>query len=302
MEREENQTGISRRDATKMIMTGSAAGILGLNGGVLSGSSSAGSQIGTETTLLNKFKAKLKAGKPVFGPFIETIDPAFIEVSGYAGFDFVIIDMEHGPAGLSQVQNLISAALLTNIIPIVRTFNATETAIHQPLDLGALGVQIPQVSSSKTVKDCVRAARFFPEGERGLCRFVRAANYSALPRDEYFKKANESLVIIQLEGKEVLEDLDNILKVEGVDIFFIGPYDLSQSLGVPGQVSHPKVIETINGIVKRALSLGIVVGTFADTLQAASMWRKAGIQYISYSHDVGIYTDACSKLVKDLNN
>jgi 4-hydroxy-2-oxoheptanedioate aldolase len=301
MKDEKNKEGISRRDAAKMMMAGSAAGLFGLNSGILSGAPGEGNQESAQITLLNKFKAKLKAGKPVYGPFIETIDPAFIEVSGYSGFDFVIIDMEHGPAGLSQVQNLISAAVLTNVIPIVRTSNATDTAIHQPLDLGALGVQIPQVSTSQMVKDCVKSARFFPEGERGLCRFVRAAEYSALPRDEYFKKANEGLVIIQLEGKEVLDDLDNILKVEGVDIFFIGPYDLSQSLGVPGQVTHPKVIETINGIVKRALSLGVVVGSFADTLQAAAMWKKAGIQYISYSHDVGIYTDACSRLLKDLN-
>lgn len=302
MTSEHKKNGIGRRDAAKMMLVGSAAGLFGLNNGILSDSSGEGSQTSIGATLLNKFKAKLKAGKAVYGPFIETIDPAFIEVSGYAGFDFVIIDMEHGPASLSQVQNLISAALLTNIIPIVRTSNATDTAIHQPLDLGALGVQIPQVSTSQAVKDCVKSARFFPEGERGLCRFVRAANYSALPRDEYFRKANEGLVIIQLEGKEVLDDLDNILKVEGVDIFFIGPYDLSQSLGVPGQVTHPKVIETINGIVKRALSLGVVVGSFADTLQAVGMWKKAGIQYISYSHDVGIYTDSCSRLVKELNS
>lgn len=302
MKIEENIDGISRRDAAKRIMTGSAAGLFGLNSGILPGSSDMQSQESIQSTLLNNFKAKLKAGKFVYGPFIETVDPAFIEVSGYSGFDFVIIDAEHGPAGLSQVQNLISAAILTNIIPIVRTGNASDTAIHQPLDLGALGVQIPQVSTAQMVKDCVKSARFYPDGERGLCRFVRAANYSSLARDVYFKKANEGLVIIQLEGKDVLDDLDNILKVEGVDIFFIGPYDLSQSLGVPGQVTHPKVIETINGIVKRALSLGVVVGTFADTLEAAAMWKKAGIQYISYSHDVGIYTDACSRLVKDLNS
>jgi 4-hydroxy-2-oxoheptanedioate aldolase len=302
MTNENNNTGISRRDAAKMMMAGSAAGLLGLKSEILNGATDEGSQTSIEATLLSKFKAKLKAGKPVFGPFIETIDPAFIEVTGHAGFDFVIIDMEHGPAGLSQVQNLISAALLTNIVPIVRTFNATETAIHQPLDLGSLGVEIPQVSSAKMVKDCVQAAKFFPMGERGLCRYVRAANYGGLPGTEYVKKANENLVIIQLEGKEILDDLDNILKVEGVDIFFIGPYDLSQSLGVPGQVTHPMVLETIDRIVKQALSLGKVVGSFADTLQAASMWRKLGIQYISYSHDVGIYTGACSKLLKDLNS
>jgi 4-hydroxy-2-oxoheptanedioate aldolase len=150
-------------------------------------------------------------------------------------------------------------------------------------------------------EDCVKAARFFPMGERGVCRFVRAANYSSLPREEYFRKANDILIIIQIEGKDAILDLDNILKVKGIDIVFIGPYDLSQSLGVPGQVSHPKVIEAMNDIVKRARALGIVVGTFTDTPQLADLWKKAGVQYISYSVDVGIFTNACSQLVKDLN-
>ena len=283
MKNEENRTGLSRRDASKLILAGSAAGIMGCKSDAESGPAVTADQQNTEKTLLARFREKLKAGKPVYGPFIETIDPAFIEISGYAGFDFVIIDMEHGPASLSQVQNLISAAVLTNVIPIIRTFNASDTAIHQPLDLGALGVQIPQVSNSEAVRNCVRSARFYPDGERGLCRFVRAANYSSLQRDEYFKKANESLLIIQLEGKEVLDDLDNILKVEGVDIFFIGPYDLSQSLGVPGQVTHPKVVETVNSIVKRALELGVVVGSFADTLEAAAMEKDRNSIYLIFT-------------------
>lgn len=252
--------------------------------------------------ILNNFKNKLKEGKHVIGPFMKTLDPAFVEVAGYSGFDFVILDMEHGPAGFPELQNLIRAALLTNIIPIVRTSDSTEISIAKPLDLGALGVQIPQVTSSKMAKDCIKAARFFPNGERGVCRFVRAANYSSLPREEYFSKANEILIIIQLEGKEAIQDIDNILKVEGIDIIFIGPYDLSQSLGVPGQISHPMVLESMNNIVKRARSLGIVVGTFTDTPQSAEVWKKAGVQYISYSVDVGIFTLACNQLVKELKN
>ena len=250
--------------------------------------------------ILNTFKKRLNERKPVYGLFMKSTDPAFIEVAGYSGFDFVILDMEHGPASFSELQNLIRAALLANIIPIVRTSDSTEVSIAKPLDLGALGVQIPQVTSRKMAEACIKAARFFPKGERGVCRFVRAANYSSLPREDYFRKANEILIIIQLEGKEAILDIDNILKVEGIDIIFIGPYDLSQSLGVPGQVSHPLVIEAMNDIVKRACSLGIVVGTFTDTLQSAEMWKKAGVQYISYSVDVGIFTSACSQLVKEL--
>jgi len=251
--------------------------------------------------LLNKFKNKLKDGKPVFGPFMKSIDPAFIEIAGYSGFDFVILDMEHGPAGFPELQNLIRAAVLSNIVPIVRTSDSSEVSIAKPLDLGALGVQIPQVSSSAMAKDCLKAARFFPEGNRGVCRFVRAAEYSSMPRDDYFKRANEILVIIQLEGKEAILDIENILKVEGIDIIFIGPYDLSQSLGLPGQVSHPLVIEAMNNIVKRAREMGKIVGTFTDTPQAAEIWKKAGVQYISYSVDVGIFTTACSQLVTNLS-
>ena len=110
------------------------------------------------------------------------------------------------------------------------------------------------------------------------------------------------MIIIQLEGKEAILDIDNILKIEGIDIIFIGPYDLSQSLGVPGQVDHPLVIEAMNDIVQRARALGIIVGTFTDTPQLADMWKKAGIQYISYSVDVGIFTNACSQLVKELTS
>jgi 4-hydroxy-2-oxoheptanedioate aldolase len=252
--------------------------------------------------MLTRFKNRLKEGKNVFGPFMKSTDPAFVEVAGYSGFDFVILDMEHGPATFSELQNLIRAALLANIIPIVRTADSTEISISKSLDLGAFGVQIPQVTSGIAAGACVKAARFFPLGERGVCRFVRAANYSSLPREDYFKSANEVLVIIQLEGKEAILDIENILKVEGIDIIFIGPYDLSQSLGVPGQISHPIVIEAMNDIVKKARSQGIVVGTFTDTLQSAQLWIKAGVQYISYSVDVGIFTNSCSQLVKELNS
>lgn len=101
--------------------------------------------------------------------------------------------------------------------------------------------------------------------------------------------------------KEAILDIENILKVEGIDIIFIGPYDLSQSLELPGQISHPLVIEAMNNIVKRAREMGKIVGTFTDTPQAAEMWKKAGVQYISYSVDVGIFTTACSQLVTNLN-
>jgi 4-hydroxy-2-oxoheptanedioate aldolase len=250
--------------------------------------------------MLNIFKDKLKKGEAVYGPFMKTGDAAFVECAGHAGFDFAILDMEHGPVDFFNLQNLIRGAEAAGILPVVRTYDSSETAISKALDLGAKGVQIPQVQSAEEAREVVKAAKYFPKGERGVCRFVRAANYSSTPRNEYFERANEALVILQVEGRQVLNRLDEILGVEGLDILFIGPYDLSQSLGVPGQVSHPAVIEAIGKIVEQAKKAGVVTGVFCDTFEAASLWRKTGIQYLSYSVDVGIFTEACKNIVNQL--
>ncbi|MDR2512373.1 MAG: hypothetical protein LBD01_01015 [Puniceicoccales bacterium] len=252
--------------------------------------------------ILDNFKNKLSRGDAVYGPFMKSLDGSFVECTGHAGFDFAILDMEHGPASFSETQELIRAAILANLLPIVRTHDASESAISKALDLGAGGVQVPQIQSADEAHAVVRAARYFPQGERGVCRFVRAANYSSTPRNEYFAKANRALVIPQVEGKKGLEALDEILSVEGLDILFIGPYDLSQSLGVPGDVSNPVVINAIKDITERAKKRGVVTGVFADTIEAAARWKNAGIQYLSYSVDVGIYTEACKNILLSIKN
>lgn len=251
---------------------------------------------------LNKFKNRLQTGQPVYGPFMKTGDAAFVECAAHAGFDFAILDMEHGPVDFFHLQDLIRGAEAAGILPIVRTSDSSETAISKALDLGAKGVQIPQVQSAEEAKEVIKAAKYFPKGRRGVCRFVRAADYSSTPRNQYFEQANEALVILQVEGKQVLNHLDGILSVEGLDILFIGPYDLSQSLGVPGQVSHPAVVEAIRKIAQQAKQAGVVTGVFCDTFEAAALWRNAGIQYLSYSVDVGIFTDACAHIVKQLKS
>ena len=252
------------------------------------------------TDIIQAFKQKLAQGNAVYGPFMKTLDASFVEITGHAGFDFAILDMEHGPAGFADMQNLIRSATLGGLASFVRTSDSSETAISRALDLGASGVQVPQIQSADEARAVIRAAKFFPKGERGVCRFVRAANYSSTPRNEYFTQANEALVILQIEGQKGLDALDDILNVKDFDILFIGPYDLSQSLGVPGDITHAKVVDAIRNITERARKTGIVTGVFADTVEAAKRWKNAGIQYISYSTDVGIYTDACKNILQNL--
>lgn len=246
--------------------------------------------------ILENFRKKIAEG-PVFGPFCKTGDPAFIEAAGYAGFDFCILDTEHSPVSFESMQNNIRAAEVAGMLPVIRTQDFSEYAIGHALDIGALGVEIPQITCAEDAIEAISHAKFYPEGERGVCRFVRAANYSAMERSEYFKNANKALVILQLEGQKAIDNLDAILAVEGIDIIFIGPYDLSQSLGVPGQTTHPSVIAKMKEIASRCAELGITVGTFVDTPENCAMWRDAGVKYLSYSVDVGIFYEACKNIV-----
>lgn len=244
------------------------------------------------------FKERMDGKGYVLGPFMKTCDPAFVESAGYSGFDFAILDMEHGPASIESMQNLIRGAQVSGILPIIRVPDISETSIGKALDIGASGVQVPQIQNAHQAEQAIKAAKFYPEGERGVCRFVRAARYSAMDRYEYFKTANEALVILQLEGLQALENIDEILKVPGIDILFIGPYDLSQSLGIPGQISNPVLIEKMEYIVGKAKSRNIHIGTFIDRMEHTKRWKNAGVKYLSYSVDVGIFHEACREIVQ----
>lgn len=241
--------------------------------------------------ILKKFRDKLINGQFVYGIFNKTGDPMFIEIEGIAHFDYAILDMEHGLEDIATEQNNIRAALLRNMLPIVRVNELTENAIGSVLDAGALGVQIPQIESAHQAELAVRYSRFYPYGERGVCRFVRAADYSAKDRNLYFAESKDVLVILQLEGQKAIDNIDEILEVAGIDIIFIGPYDLSQSLGVPGDVKNPRVLNAMVNIVEKAKAKNIVVGTFTDDFEMVDKWKNLGVQYISYSTDSGIFYD-----------
>ena len=238
----------------------------------------------------------------VVGPFMKTSDPAMVEIAGYAGFDFVILDMEHGPVGLQQMQNMIRAAQAAGIVAVVRTRDHLPESISQPLDIGAHAVQIPQIATADEAYMAVQSAKFFPLGNRGVCRFVRAAGYTSINRKDYFEKANTMQVIIQVEGIDGMKNLDEILEVPGIDIIFVGPYDLSQSLGVPGEIDHPDVEKMIKELVVKANKVHKYIGIFTDTLENARKWKNAGIQYLSYSVDVGLYFSICEHVVKEIKN
>lgn len=251
----------------------------------------------------NKLKKILREGKVTIGLFMKFTDPAVVEIVGYAGFDFVIIDTEHGPISIETAQNLIRAAEVVGITPIIRVAENDPPLILRALDIGAQGVEIPQISTKEDALKAVQSVKFSPQGERGVCRFVRAAGYSSFDRYKYFKLSNEeTVVIVHIEGVKGVKNLKEILTVKGLDVIFLGPYDLSQSCGVTGQVNHPAVIKKMEEAVKLFREANIAIGTFVDSLEDAKKWINLGVQYISFSVDVGIFYEACCKIVKDLRD
>lgn len=236
-----------------------------------------------------RFKAALASDKGALGPFMITSDPAFVEAAGHAGYDFVLLDMEHGPGTFENLQNLIRAANVAGVCPVVRVPRGTDIWIDRALDVGAGAVLVPQIDTAEQARAVVSAAKFSPVGTRGTCRFVRSAGYGAVPGAQYFSQAQETVVIIQAEGKKAVENLDEILDVPGIDVIFVGPYDLSSSLGHVGEIDHPEVIACIQGIIEKANAKGVKLGCFADTVEGGKKWRDMGVKFIGYSCDTYLF-------------
>ncbi|WP_196801068.1 HpcH/HpaI aldolase/citrate lyase family protein [Thioalkalivibrio sp. ALE28] len=249
---------------------------------------------------LNTFREYIKK-RGAIGVFSKTTDSSFVEAAGLAGLDFIILDMEHGPANWERVHDHVRAARLTSMHPIVRVSGSDPHAIGSALDSGAAGIQVPNINNAHQAREVVRAARFSPQGDRGVCRFVRAAGYGAKDRVSYFNDSNEAIVVLQVEGMEGVRNLDSILGVEGFDVLFVGPYDLSQSIGRIGEVDSPEVVALIEEISVKAKARGVVLGTFCDGVDVAQGFRANGFGYLAYSVDVDIFRRGCRGIMEMLN-
>lgn len=246
----------------------------------------------------NTMQKKLRENKNVVGPFVKIASPEIVEMLGNAGFDYVIIDCEHGPLDLLNAQDMVRATEAVGISSVIRVPDNDPVTISRALDIGVDAVQVPQISTKEDAQKVARAAKFAPLGDRGVCPSVRAAKYRHISKDEYFKKANEeTMIIIHIEGEEGANNIDEILSVEGIDIVFLGPYDLSQSLGVSGELEHPKVIETMESVVKKAKNNGKMVGVYVDDVESGLKWMDLGVQYISYMVDTAIIYNCFKDIV-----
>ena len=237
----------------------------------------------------NNVKKKLQNGEAVIGTFLKFTDPASAEILAIAGFDFFVLDNEHVAMDRDNLISMIRAAEASDITPLARIKENQQVEILQNLDLGLMGVQVPNVNTPEQARAIVSSVKYGPIGVRGFSPSVRACGYGTNNIQEYIDKANrETLIVAQCETKEGLDNLDEILKIPEIDIVFIGPMDLSQSLGHVGDTKHPVVAGAIKEIKEKVKAAGKVVGTTAANAEAAKALIAEDCRYILLASDQGM--------------
>lgn len=235
-------------------------------------------------TRANRMKAKLAAGEPVFGASVMIPSPQIVEMLGAFGFDWVLLDCEHGTLTLESVELMAMAAEASGMTAIARPATRSAEHILQVLDRGVMGVQVPHVNTAAEARAVVQAVKYHPLGGRGLAAGTRAATYDAHgTMAEYVRAANaETLIAIQIEERAAVENLGELLAVPEVDVFFVGPSDLSQSMGHPGNPKAPEVAAAIDRSFARIVAAGRIPGTPATAENLDAVLAK-GVRYI-YNH------------------
>lgn len=248
----------------------------------------------------NTLKQKLNANKDTFGPFVNFPSPGMTEMMGWLGYDFVIVDCEHGVIDYETAENMIRAAEVSGATAIVRIGLNMQQHIARFMEAGAHGVLVPMVNNARDAKAVVDAVKYPPAGKRG--NFAgRGAMYGVEPMADFVKSADEETFVgLQIETLEALERQDEIINTPGADLIFLGPGDLSLQFGLPGQATHPRVIETIEKLTPKILKAGKHVGTITSPEQTRR-WHDIGIRWHVTSTNRFLsqgargYLDACRK-------
>ena len=250
----------------------------------------------------NLMKHKLLSGKPAFGVSVMFPSPHIVDIVGRLGFDWALIDCEHGSISLESVELMVMAAETAGITPIARPPVNSFEAIGQLMDRGVMGVQVPHVNTAEDARRAVEAVKYHPLGERGLAAGVRAASYGyGMSMSDYAKQSNEeTLVCVQLEEAEAVRNVDEIVQVDGVDVFFVGPSDLSQSLGYPGRPDTPEVRQAMDSTFATIAATGKVSGS-AGNAAAMRRYLDQDVAYL-YTHLTTLLSSAASTFLGDVTS
>lgn len=247
----------------------------------------------------NRVKRELIAGKVQIGTWVTALgSPLLPQVLASAGFDFIYLDMEHSGFSIETVGRLCAAALARDLVPIVRPPAKDPHLLTRPLDAGALGLLIPHVDTEEQAKAVVRATKFPPLGEHGFNIQTVHTGFVPIEAKQFARVFNaETLLIVQIESRKGIRNLDRILMVDGIDGAVIGRGDLSSELGFIGQTKHPEVMRQVDKMIRACHRRGKIPGLLVPDLESAMYWINKGIRLVPYSNEVSILMTSAANTI-----
>ena len=244
----------------------------------------------------NALKHRLARGEVLHGCWLGMADGYVAEIAATCGFDWLLIDGEHAPNDIRSLSKQLSVILGSSSLPIIRLPDDDPTKIKQALDIGAQSLLIPMVETAGQADRIFRATRYAPEGMRGVgSSLARASGFSAI--SDYLTTANQEIcLILQVESRKGLAELDGILAVKGIDGVFIGPSDLAADMGLLGQPDHPDVKAAVLDALRRIRKAGVSAGVLSTDAQYIEDCKTAGANFVGVGIDVTLYASAMRDL------
>lgn len=243
-------------------------------------------------TPVNTLKKTLKSGQVQRGIWLTSGTGILAELAGTAGFDWCLIDGEHGPNTVSEILPQLQALAISGTPAVVRVANAEAWMIKQVLDLGCQTVVVPMVDDAQTADAMARAMRYPPQGNRGMgASLARATGFGAVA--DYPHAANDQVcLLVQAESAQAVENIDAIAAIEGVDGVFVGPADLSADMGYPGQPDHPEVEAAIDHLIARTVAAGKIAGIITFDESRLNAYAEKGVTFLGVGGDMMILGSA----------
>lgn len=247
-------------------------------------------------------KKRLKSGKPAVGSWVTLAHPAIPEILCRAGYAWLGIDLEHSSITIREAEELIRVTSLCGAAPLVRLTSNNPDQIKRVMDAGAHGIIVPMVNTAEEAETAVSSMRYPPQGRRGVS-LARAQGYGASFSEYRRWLSSDAVVVAMIEHIDGVRNAGSILSVKGIDAYFIGPYDLSASLGIPGETAHPSVRDAMRQVKKTADSLGIPGGLHVVEPDPTMLKRRLreGYRFIAYSLDTRMLDVTCRRAL-DVSN
>jgi len=252
----------------------------------------------------NPLKRALARGESVLGTFVfEYGSPAAPRILKAAGWDYILIDTEHASFGIEAVASMLHVSASIGLPALVRVPETQRSFLSRPLDAGALGLMVPRVESRTQAEEIVRFTKYPPLGDRGMAPATAHTGYRGVSGTQLIREANaELLLVMQIETRAGLDNLDAILSTPGLDVAFLGPFDLSTSLGIPGELSHPRLLEAARAFLRGCTRHGVTPGIWAASLADAAMWMRQGVRFLTYSADFVMVLEHSKQVLETLRS